>query len=73
VTGAGELIRLMGQRTRCTTPTPLLRGQADSAVMPLLSSFASRCQPVCGPLLTTRWQLPAVIEHGMEARGLAPR
>ena len=43
---------------------PLLRGQAHSAVMPLLFFFASRSHPVCGPLPTTRWQLPAVIDHG---------
>jgi hypothetical protein len=55
VTDAYVLIRLVGRRTRSTAPTqPLLDGQAQSPVMPLLV-FAYRCHPVCGPLSTTRW------------------
>ena len=39
---AGVLIQSMGRRTRCIAPTqPLLHGQADSAVMPLLFSCVS--------------------------------
>ena len=65
VTGAGELIRLMGR----TAPTPLLRGQADSAVMPLLSSLRLGVIPSvvrysprggsCQPSSTTGWRREA--------------